>query len=172
VNPESLKCAAISFLSGLKIGAENLGYLADSAYRDVYEFSFNGKSFVVKINKDKFTRHGDNEIRAWEALKDSPVSKILCPVLASGLFNGKTFVVQKKLKTLFDHLGKNHLNSNGYKRAALFWETVIFPNASKAFPDLSGEYEVPGVIFDMHEWNWGEDSDGNWLCFDYGDSFC
>jgi hypothetical protein len=145
---------------------ENIAKKSGSVFREVYVFTVNDESFVVKIDKQPNLEYNGckEELEKWEELKDDPIGKILCPVLAHGKYNDRYFTVQPKLESYLDILDiKNEYLHGGQK----LFDEVIFPAASLVYPKLDKYGMVPGIIGDMHYANWGRDSDGNWLCFDY-----
>jgi hypothetical protein len=158
--PLTLRECAIAALEG---NGENISLRMGAVYRDVYVFAANDEWFVVKIDKseDQSGYGCSEEAERWQEWKDQPLGKILCPVLAHGKHNNRFFTVQPKLETYLDIRGGDQLDWYDY------YCTIIYPVASKVFPDLTKDGEVPGLIGDMHSGNWGRDSDGNWLCFDY-----
>jgi hypothetical protein len=160
----TLRECAIAALEG---NGENISLRMESVYRDVYVFAANDEWFVVKIDKfeDQSSYGCKEEVEMWQEWKDQPLGKILCPVLAHGKHDNRFFTVQPKLETYLDITRRKCDGS--WSEGSYFYKTVIYPAASKVFPDLTEDRRVPGLIGDMHHGNWGRDSDGNWLCFDY-----
>jgi hypothetical protein len=167
---KSLEEAALEAIGSGK----NLGSNAGSVYRDVYEFTYRRRKYVVKIDKRVITDNGgcEAEAKCWEQYKGTPAGSILAPVIAWGtLDSGLSWLVMPKLQTLRNVYRENgKLGSQG--RCSKIIQKTIYPRVKDKLtkPKFSGDrISCKEFGIDLHWKNWGMDNRGNWFAIDYSD---